>query len=298
MMKKLLGILLFYIIAAVVLLPFLITVLLGGSGGDLPQEAKVLYGMEELPFFESELEEYVVGVVAAEMPAVFPAEALQAQAVAARTYQVRQMREAGTEELLYDVGQAYITVEEQKEKWGEKYPFYAAEIRKAVEETAGEIMVYEGEPILAVFHAQSGGRTEDALHVWNEEVPYLKSVDSGEDRRAPLHETTVFFSKKELEEKLGSGEIRIISRTDAGYVKTVQAGERLFSGREVREKLDLRSANFVAEKTADGVCIRSFGYGHGVGMSQYGASFLAEQGADHREILHHYYQGIDFEKLE
>lgn len=297
-MKKLLGILFFYIILVVLLLPLAVTVLCGGFGKTLPQQAKALYGIADLAPLDSELEEYVVGVVAAEMPAAFPEEALKAQAVAARTYQVRQMQAAGRDNVLYDVGQAYITPEEQRGKWGENYPFYASKIRKAVRETAGEIMVYEGEPILAAFHAQSAGRTEDALHVWNSPVPYLKSVDSREDKKAPQNETTAAFSEKELEKKLGSGDLTILSRTDAGYVLQVQAGGTVFSGREVREKLHLRSTNFEIEEKDGEILFTVHGYGHGVGMSQYGASFLAEEGKNYREILRYYYQGIDFQKME
>ncbi|MGN1230537.1 MAG: SpoIID/LytB domain-containing protein, partial [Anaerotignum sp.] len=125
-MKKLLGVMLFYILLAVLLLPFLVTLLCGGFRKEIPQEAKVLYGLADLAPLDSELEEYVVGVVAAEMPAAFPEEALKAQAVAARTYQVRQMQAADSDAVLYDVGQAYITEGEQKKKWGENYAFYAA----------------------------------------------------------------------------------------------------------------------------------------------------------------------------
>ena len=297
-MKKLLGILFFYILLVVLLLPLAVTFLFGGLGKELPQEAKALYGTADLAMFESELEEYVVGVVAAEMPAAFPEEALKAQAVAARTYQVRQMQAAGRDKVIYDVGQAYITIEGQKKKWGDNCPFYAAKIRKAVRDTAGEIMVYEGEPILAAFHAQSAGETEDAVHVWNNEVPYLKSVESSADRKAPQNETTEVFSERELKEILGSADVKILSRTDAGYVKEVQIGERVFSGREVREKLGLRSTNFGIEKKEGEIQFTTYGYGHGVGMSQYGASYLAEEGKNYHEILRHYYQGIDFEKIE
>ena len=297
-MKKLLGILFFYSILVVLLLPLVVTLLCGGFSKAMPQQAKVLYGTADLAPLKSELEEYVVGVVAAEMPAAFPEEALKAQAVAARTYQVRQMQAAGTDQVLYDVGQAYIDTAEQKKKWGENYPVYASKIRKAVRETAGEIMVYDGEPILAAFHAISAGRTEDAVHVWNSDVPYLKSVDSREDAKAPQHETIVIFSEQELEEKLGSAEVHILSRTDAGYVSEVRLGEKILSGREVREKLGLRSTNFTIEKKDGGDQVTTHGYGHGVGMSQYGASFLAEKGKTYHEILRHYYQGIDFQKME
>lgn len=299
-MKKLLGIVLFYIILAVLILPFLVTLLCGGFAKELPQQAKALYGLADLAPLDSELEEYVVGVVAAEMPAAFPEEALKAQAVAARTYQIRQMQAAGSDSVLYDVGQAYITTEEQKKKWGENYAFYAGKIRNAVRATAGEIMVYNGEPILAAFHAQSAGKTEDAENVWNEAVPYLKSVNSMDDKNAPDNKTVVTFSAKEISDKLGCDveEISILSRTEAGYVDEVQAGDRIFTGREVREALALRSANFTIEKRENDIIFTVFGYGHGAGMSQYGASFLAEKGMDYHEILNHYYTDIQFEKIE
>lgn len=297
-MKKLFGIMLFYILLVVLLLPLAVTLFCGGFSRDLPQEAKALYGTADFAPLENELEEYVAGVVAAEMPAAFPEEALKAQAVAARTYQLRQMQAAGAETVLYDVGQAYITAEEQQEKWGENYHTYAAKIRKAVRETAGEIMVYEGEPILAAFHAQSAGMTEDAENIWNEAVPYLKSVDSSEDKNAPDNETAVTFSAKEVKEKLGSTELEIVSRTEAGYVEVVRVGEETLTGRQVRERLGLRSSSFTIEKEGEDFIFTTYGYGHGAGMSQYGASFLAEKGMEHHEILRHYYTGVDFEILE
>ena len=297
-MKKFLGIFFFYVILAVLLLPLLVTVLFGGFGQESIQQAKGIYGVSDLLPLESELEEYVVGVVAAEMPAAFPEEALKAQAVAARTYQVRQMQEQGSKNVLYDVGQAYIGEREQKEKWGENTAFYQEKIRRAVRETAGEVMTYEGELILAAFHAQSAGRTEDAAQVWKESVPYLKSVDSSADRDAPSHETEVFFSAEEMERTLGKGEVQVLSRTAAGYTEKVQVGEKVISGREVREALGLRSSCFSVEKEGDGYLFTVLGYGHGVGMSQYGAAFLAEEGKTYRQILEYYYQGISFEKLE
>ena len=300
-MKKLCGFLLIYVVVAVLLLPLLLTMLCGGLGKELPQEAKALYGLADLAPLDSELEEYVAGVVAAEMPAAFPEEALKAQAVAARTYQVRQMQAAGSSAVLYDVGQAYLSEAAQKEKWGESYGLYAGKIRSAVRATAGEIMTYDGEPILAAFHAQSGGKTEDAENVWDSAVPYLKSVDSKEDRQAPNNETTVTIAAKTLAEKLGVAKDAAVSvkkRTEAGYVAEVQAGDKTFSGRKIREKLGLRSANFTIAKNGDSYLFTVHGYGHGAGMSQYGASFLAEQGKDYHEILRHYYTDISFSILE
>ncbi len=203
--------------------------------------------------------------------------------------------------MLYDVGQAYLSEAEQKEKWGEGYALYAGKIHSAVRATAGEIMTYDGEPILAAFHAQSGGRTEDAAHVWNTAVPYLKSVDSKGDRQAPNNETTVTIAAKTLAERLGVADDAAVSvkkRTEAGYVAEVQAGSKTFSGREIRERLGLRSADFTIAKNGDSYIFTVHGYGHGAGMSQYGASFLAEQGKNYHEILRHYYTGISFSILE
>ncbi len=301
-MKKCFVRILLYILAAVLFVPLLLTLLCGGlKREELPQEAKALYGLAELAPLDSELEEYVTGVVAAEMPAAFPEEALKAQAVAARTYQVRQMRQTGSDSVLYDVGQAYLSREEQEEKWGESYAVYAKKIQAAVRATAGEIMVYDGEPILAAFHAQSGGRTEAAENVWQEAVPYLRSVDSSEDREAPGNESTVTLSEEELAERLGIAEgaaLSVKSRTEAGYVAEVQAGEKCFSGGEIRQLLGLRSANFTIAEEGDGYTFIVHGYGHGAGMSQYGAAFLAKKGKSYHEILRHYYTGISFSILE
>ena len=220
-MKKQCGFLLLYVVVAVLLLPLLLTILCGGLGQELPQEAQVLYGLADLAPLDTELEEYVAGVVAAEMPAAFPEEALKAQAVAARTYQVRQMQAAGSRAVLYDVGQAYLSEAEQKEKWGEGYALYAGKIHSAVRATAGEIMTYDGEPILAAFHAQSGGRTEDAAHVWNTAVPYLRAVpepgeygDNSWTKTLTLDELTVLLQAKG--ENIGTAKDIVITKLSTG----------------------------------------------------------------------------------
>ena len=220
-MKKQCGFLLLYVVVAVLLLPLLLTILCGGLGQELPQEAQVLYGLADLAPLDTELEEYVAGVVAAEMPAAFPEEALKAQAVAARTYQVRQMQAAGSRAVLYDVGQAYLSEAEQKEKWGEGYALYAGKIHSAVRATAGEIMTYDGEPILAAFHAQSGGRTEDAAHVWNTAVPYLRAVpepgeygDNSWTKTLTLDELTAHLQAKG--ENIGTAKDIVITKLSTG----------------------------------------------------------------------------------
>ena len=220
-MKKQCGFLLLYVVVAVLLLPLLLTMLCGGLGQELPQEAQALYGLADLAPLDTELEEYVAGVVAAEMPAAFPEEALKAQAVAARTYQVRQMQAAGSRAVLYDVGQAYLSEAEQKEKWGEGYALYAGKIHSAVRATAGEIMTYDGEPILAAFHAQSGGRTEDAAHVWNTAVPYLRAVpepgeygDNSWTKTLTLDELTALLQAKG--ENIGTAKDIVITKISTG----------------------------------------------------------------------------------
>ena len=306
MAKRLMAIVLGYIFFVVILLPLLITLLWGGFVKQEVTEAKKLVKMVDV--FSPELEEYIVGVVAAEMPAAFPEEALKAQAVAARTYQVRKMQEVGTEDVIYDVGQAYNSVVEQKKKWGNHYIEYANKIRTAVKDTQGEIMVYEGEPILAVFHAQSAGKTEASENVWSSPLPYLKSVDSEEDKKAPDNEYTYTFSADEVFNKLSTlGSLNQtakelsfanIERSDAGYIQKVRVGGMTLTGLQVRQALGLRSANFQVERKGDNFVFVTHGYGHGAGMSQYGASFLAEEGMDYKEILCHYYQGISFQNIE
>jgi len=298
-----------YVIVAVVLLPLVVTVVLGGFGakGEKDMESVPEF-VDEEDIFSSELEEYIVGVVAAEMPAAFPMDALRAQAVAARTYQIRKMQEAKSDKVLYDVRQAYINIAEQKEKWGENYRIYASKIRQAVRDTAGEIMVYNGEVILAVFHAQSGGMTEQSENVWHTSLPYLQSVDSRQDRWAPENEVEMIIDRGEVWEKIsalgeiggerGEFSVSILRRSEAGYVQEVQIGELILTGKQVRETLDLRSANFTVADFDESFVFVTKGYGHGAGMSQYGAKFLADEGKNYYEILAHYYQGISFEVIE
>lgn len=310
--KKAVGMLVGYVLLAVIGIPVLVTAALGGFREEHMTEAKALYGLEEYwnakeYSLDTELERYVAGVVSAEMPALFPMEALKAQAVAARTYQVRYMKQSGSEEVLYDVGQAYLDEQGQREKWSAQYETYAARIRQAVAETKGEIMVYEGEPILAAFHAQSSGKTENSENVWVQEIPYLRSVDSSGDLEAPDHETTTALSAAFVWEALRQYGALGVSATDltfskpvcseAGYVQQIQAGNLTLTGQEVREALGLRSTDFTVQRQGDQFLFTTKGYGHGAGMSQYGAKALAEEGMDYREILQHYYTGISFKKI-
>ena len=321
MFKKILGLFLIYALLAVLLLPLLVTALMGGFDTAHMEQAKALYSLED--YFQAqptteqteqaeqaelnELESYVMGVVSAEMPALFPMEALKAQAVAARTYQIRKMEENGSDTVLYDIGQAYADTQAQKEKWGAQYAEYAARIRQAVTETQGEIMVYEGEPILAVFHAQSAGKTEDSENVWVQTVPYLRSVDSSGDHNAPDNTATVTLSAQTVWEALSQyGDLGVSAdaltfgtpqRSAAGYILAIPVGNLTLEGSQIRTALGLRSTDFTVSREGDTFTFVTKGYGHGAGMSQYGAKSLADEGYNYHEILSRYYTGISFEKI-
>ena len=311
MVKKIFSMVFIYIIVAMIVLPALITYCSYHSQNkqqtQIPQQQNEQEEAEiaspEIIRTSSDFEAYIKGVVAAEMPALFETEALKAQAVSARTYAARKMYETNSNTIPYDIGQAYITVEEMKQKWGEHFTQYYNKISNAVEQTKGEIMVYDNEPILAVFHSESAGKTEDAENVWEKQIPYLKSVDSSLDKNAPDFEKSISYTYDELTKRfsntykdfsLDNNQIKILSHTPAGYVKQIQIGNKTVTGRQVREILNLRSSNFTVDIQNNTIVFTTKGYGHGAGMSQYGAEFMAKEGKTYHEILQHYYTGISF----
>ena len=257
---------------------------------------------------ETTMADYLIGVVAAEMPASFEPEALKAQAVAARTYildraahPVEAHRDAA---VCADPGCccAYISDKEMRENWGADYRKNLRRIRAAVRETDGQRLTYEGEPIRAVFHSSSGGQTEASAALWGA-VPYLVSVSSPETAETvPGFETTVTVSAAEaaqaLEITLPEDPAQWLGETvrdDAGRVETITIGGKTISGAEARSLFSLRSTNFTAEAADGNLVFHVIGSGHGVGMSQYGANVMAQQGAGYREILAHYYPGTVLE---
>lgn len=267
----------------------------------------------EPPGQKTAMEEYIIGVVSAEMPALFNMEALKAQAVAARTYAINQMKtkNIGIDAMISGNGQAYISVDEMKKRWGDNFDTYYSKVETAVLSTSGEIMVYNDEPILAVFHAISRGKTETAENVWNKSMPYLKSVDSQMDLKAaeyshevsiPAKTVAALLQKAKPTLKLYDGSLKeqmqVIDRTEAGYVNSMQIGNVTFTGREVREALGLRSSDFTVDQNGDQLVFKTNGYGHGAGMSQYGANFMAQDGKTYKEILKYYYSDIEFQKIE
>ncbi|MBQ9833281.1 MAG: stage II sporulation protein D [Clostridia bacterium] len=261
-----------------------------------------------------DLEEYLVGVVAAEMPVSFEIEALKAQAVAARTFTVRHMEifdgnacKKGEGEICTDSSccQAYKSDEQLKENWDKSYEKNIDKVRDAVYSTKGKIITYDGEAIEALYHSNSGGMTEAAVNVFSQSRPYLLSVNSP-DVESSHYEESVEFSLKEFARKINSKwkdadistknvskNIKILSRYESGRVEEIKLGGITVSGRDMRKLFELDSANFKINFGADKVKITTYGYGHGVGMSQYGANAMAKNGSNYIEILTHYYSGTD-----
>ncbi len=260
------------------------------------------------------LTEYLEGVVAAEMPASFPLEALKAQAVAARTYAVRHMEAYGGSpcgkggaDICTDSAccQAYKCKDQLNAKWGTDAKVYFDKIACAVEDTNNLIAVYHDAPIEALYHSVAGGRTEDAQNVFSTAEPYLVGVDSPGEEYASKYQGTKTvpladfiktvnknWRKAKLSEKNLSKQVEVLSRYESGQVEKIRLGKITASGKEVRKLFDLNSANFTVE-IGEAVRFTTTGYGHGVGMSQYGARAMALDGSDYVEILEHYYTGIE-----
>ena len=255
-------------------------------------------------------QDYIFGVVAAEMPALYETEALKAQAVAAYTYACYRRVENSAKN--YDIttdhtaDQSFITAEAAAEKWGDKAEEYTKKIRDATAAVEGYMLTYGGKPVLSVYHAISSGKTESAGNVWGSEYPYLQPVSSPGDKLSPDYLSTVQLSADELRPKLdGIGDLSGDpagwfgegSPSDSGTVLKIPVGGETVTGARVRAALNLRSSNFKAAY-ADGVfTFTVLGYGHGVGMSQYGANYMAKQGSDFKEILSCYYTGTKVQKV-
>ena len=257
------------------------------------------------------MEDYLMGVTAAEMPASFAEEALKAQAVAARTYTLYKLISGGNHGDTADICtdstccQAYISQEAARGNWGEQADALEEKIRTAVTDTDGEAILYGGVPILAVFHSSSAGLTRAAGQVWQNDLPYLQPVDSPEASASiPNYYSRVDFSPETIREKLlaripaadlaGDQKtwLKNAVRDSAGSVETVEVGGVTVKGSTVRAALGLRSACFEWELQDGRFAFYVTGHGHGVGLSQYGANAMAEAGADYKTILTHYYTGV------
>lgn len=251
------------------------------------------------------IEEYVVGVVSGEMPVTFEIEALKAQAVASRSYVMHQMESARDKD--YDVvdsvtNQVYLDNEQLKNNWGNDYTEKINKVKKAVLETSGEYLEYDGEVVDAMFFSTSVGYTENSEDIFSSEVPYLRSVSSNWDSISPVFEDSKTFTLKEFYSSLGLEyseklEIKVTETTNTGRVKKIIINNKEFSGKEICSKLKLRSTYFEIKNNSDSIIIYTKGYGHGVGMSQYGAQGMALEGYSYEKILKHYYSGVTIKKF-
>lgn len=245
-----------------------------------------------------ELEDYIVGVVAGEMPASFNEEALKAQAIASRTYAMYKMKNSnGTYDLVTDkTNQVYITEDKMKKLWQENFDYYFEKIKKAVYDTKDLIMTYNGDIILSLYFARSNGKTEDAIAVFGSNEEYLKSVESPEESLT----SEVTISKDEFCNKLNIScdaiNISNVLKSSSGRINSLNINGKTFKGTEIRTLFDLKSTDFDISIGSE-IKFVTKGYGHGVGMSQYGANKLAQNGKNYEEILKHYYQNINIEKI-
>ena len=249
------------------------------------------------------LEDYIIGVVAAEMPASFELEALKAQAVAARTYAYYKILHSKEEyDLVTDItDQSYITNYKMQEKWNDDFDEYYKKIENAVNSTKNEIITYNDEVILSYYFAMSNGYTENSSFVFGEQ-PYLESVESAWDNESlnnfqvkKSYSQNEFCELLDLENK--SIVINKIIKTDSNRVDKIVINNQEFSGTEVRQKLNLRSTDFEIKILNNMIEITTYGYGHGVGMSQYGANGMAKEGYNYQEILNYYYKDIKISKI-
>lgn len=247
------------------------------------------------------LEEYLPGAVAAEMPALFPEEALRAQAVAIRSYVLSAGARHENADLCTHSGccLGWLDSDALQALWGADYDAYRQCIDQACRDTQGQYLAYNGQPAQTVFHASSRGQTESSSALWNA-VPYLVSVPSPESAETvPNLETELRLSAAELAALLGTDSTAVtgLSSTDSGRVAFVTIGGQSFTGEELRSRLGLRSTSFTLEQENGQVIFHVSGYGHGVGMSQYGAKLYAGMGLNYREILSHYYPGTTLRTL-
>ena len=266
--------------------------------------------VEEVP-----IDTYLVNVVSAEMPADFEIEALKAQSVVARTYTIYkiQNKKHDNADICDDSGccQAWISKEERLARWDEGVrESNWQKIEQAVNGTKGKIITYEGKPINAFFHSNSGGKTEVPVNVWGGTgYPYLQVVETSGEDNYTQYNSEVVLSKEELLEKLkvnysdisidfnNNDDLKILEYTDSGRVETVKFGNHNLSGTETRSLFGLRSTNFEIIKENDNIKFSVKGYGHGVGMSQTGANTLAKEGKIYEDIIKHFYIGVEIQDI-
>lgn len=321
----------FILLISMIVIPYGVYILNGNSISENPENTDntsvadmeiLLYRTESGQVEKVNCFDYICSVVAGEMPASYETEALKAQAVAAFTYTVNKM-EYVTQNPDSDIGhcgayvcddythcKAYLEKEIAEEKWGSAvFKKYYPRIENAVSEVLGEMLTYNGKTVNAVFHAISNGKTLSAKEVWGTDVEYLQSVKCEWDKGAEGYNSKTELTHSEFSKKIYD-ELGItlpenadewessITLTDSGTVQEFKICETVLSGTYIRKLFSLRSASFDFEITKDGVVFDVRGYGHGVGMSQYGANEMAKQGKNYKEILKYFYTGVEIENFK
>lgn len=259
--------------------------------------------------------EYIKGVVSAEMPITFHEEALKAQAITAHSYALRQI-ETAIKNVNPELNGAYLSnnpanfqacyfEDERRELWGDKFDEYEEKLNTIISEVITKIAVVDNEPIIGAFHSLSNGQTETAEQVWGQPVSYLVSTHSTGDQFSPNYEMATTLLSNEVEHALKTEFPNItldeninnwfseIELNESGRISSIKVGDELLTGHELRTILKLRSASFEIEISDDKFIFNQVGYGHGVGLSQYGADYMARQGYNYEEILKHYFNGIE-----
>ena len=317
MKRALIGMLAFLLI--IFALPLLV---LKGCEKEAPQAKKTedfssakisVFNVEKNQLQEMDLEEYILGVLAAEMPSAFHIEALKAQALAARTYTLMKARAFGgagcDKQPGADVCTDFTHCQAFEDPATIQYNY--EKYKQAVLDTKGEVIVYNDALIQAVFHSTSGGKTENSEEIWSSKVPYLRSVDSQYEDSSPKLVTKVNVKVNDFiaaMKKLDSGikltskniknQVKILDRSEGGRITKIEVGGKVLSGSAMRSALGLNSSNFDISYQGDAIQFIVHGNGHGVGLSQYGADGMAQKGAKYSEIVKHYYQGVEIINIE
>ena len=253
---------------------------------------------------EIDIEDYVRGVLAGEMPISFELEALKAQAVAARTYGLRRINSNNKYDVVDTVmNQVYKDDETLKQTWGNNYDTYMDKIKKVVEETRGEYVDYNGTYADTLFFSTSVGNTENSEEIFGTKISYLQSVSSEWDEEvSPVYEEKNIFTRENFCKKLNLSDcskiyVNVLEETSTGRIKKIEINNKIFTGTEVAYYLGVRSNYFYIYIENNNVVVKTKGFGHGVGMSQYGAEGMANNGYTYKEILEHYYQGTTIKNL-
>lgn len=256
------------------------------------------------------LDDYIIGVVASEMPAQYELEALKAQALSARTYIIKHLLNGdqlsapdGADVTDTVMHQVYKSPAELEKLWGADYQWKMERIQEAVQATSDQIITYDGAPITAAFFSTSNGYTENSEDYWQNPFPYLKSVESPWDHKSPKFHAQKTFTIAQFEQALGvkvsGNEVgKILTRTTGNRVNQVEVGGKAFSGRDIRELLNLNSSDFTWKRNGNQIVINTKGWGHGVGMSQFGANGMAQEGQSYQEIVSHYYKGTKITEID